>query len=196
MPYAIQRLGHAFPVLRPVRVSLVHVPLGPCPSLHQLRRRLPTLVRRLHHYYYRSCLLVSVHRRLRLLTFPTRAGQTTVHSVRHEISQSLPRRRPGFRRVPFVRDGIFDHDRASAPRIAVPHMLPSAGWTASASVTLTVSRLNSPPLTIAVYASWPPSPTDSRNTRYQAGAAPYLDRTSTGWNPPASWRTHPRLCCE
>jgi hypothetical protein len=44
-----------------------------------------------------------------------------------------------------------------------------------------------------VYASWPPSPTDSRNTRYQAGAAPYLDRTSTGWNPSASWRTHPRL---
>jgi len=26
----------------------------------------------------------------------------------------------------------------------------------------------------------------SRNTRYQAGATPYLGRTSTGWNPPAS----------
>src|SRR5437667_7312567 len=25
----------------------------------------------------------------------------------------------------------------------------------------------------------------SRNTRYQAGAAPYLDRTSTGWIAPA-----------
>src|SRR4029077_7860317 len=84
-------------------------------------------------------------------------------------------------------------DRASAPRIAVPHMLPSAGWTDSASVTLTVSRLNNLPLTIAAYAWLPPSPTDSRNTRYHAGAAPYLDRTSTGWNPPASWRTHPRL---
>jgi hypothetical protein len=46
-------------------------------------------------------------------------------------------RSPRFRQVPFVRDGVFDHDRASAPRIAVPHMLPSAGWTASASVRLT-----------------------------------------------------------
>src|ERR1017187_9934641 len=53
-----------------------------------------------------------------------------------------------------------------------------------------LSRLNSPPLTIAVYASWPPSPTDSRNTRYQAGATPYPGRTSTGWNTPASWRTN------
>ena len=28
-----------------------------------------------------------------------------------------------------------------------------------------------------------------RNTRYQAGATPYLGRTFTGWIPPASWRT-------
>src|SRR5438034_1565069 len=43
---------------------------------------------------------------------------------------------------------------------------------------------------IAVYASspcrqWP------RNTRYQAGATPYLGRTFTGWIAPAcGWRTH------
>src|SRR5262245_59140527 len=31
----------------------------------------------------------------------------------------------------------------------------------------------------------------SRNTRYQAGAAPYLGRTSTGWIAPAcGWRTY------
>jgi hypothetical protein len=31
-----------------------------------------------------------------------------------------------------------------------------------------------------------------RNTRYQAGATPYLGRTSTGWFTPAcGWRTHP-----
>ena len=31
----------------------------------------------------------------------------------------------------------------------------------------------------------------SRNTRYQAGAAPYLGRTFTGWIAPAcDWRTH------
>jgi hypothetical protein len=44
------------------------------------------------------------------------------------------------------------------------HMLPSAGWTASASVTLTISWLNSPPRTIAVYASPPPSPTDTQHS--------------------------------
>ena len=43
-----------------------------------------------------------------------------------------------------------------------------------------------PPHTIAVYASPPPSPADARNTRYQAGATPYLGRTFTGWIPPAS----------
>ena len=38
LPYALQRLGHAFPVLRPARALLAHVPLGPGPSLHRLRR--------------------------------------------------------------------------------------------------------------------------------------------------------------
>src|SRR5438876_12339485 len=32
-----------------------------------------------------------------------------------------------------------------------------------------------------------------RNTRYQAGATPYLGRTSTGWITPASWRTDSAL---
>src|SRR3954447_16758197 len=47
-----------------------------------------------------------------------------------------------FRPVPFVRDGVFDHDGASAPRIATPHMLPSTVETVSASVMLNFSRLN------------------------------------------------------
>ena len=50
MPYAIQRLGHASPVLCPVRALLAHVPLGPRPWLHRLRRRSPGLVRRLRSY--------------------------------------------------------------------------------------------------------------------------------------------------
>src|SRR5260221_13783194 len=63
---------------------------------------------------------------------------------------------PRFRRAPFVRDGVFDLGRASAPRITVPHMLPSATLKASASAILLLSRLNSPPRWIAVYASpWP-----------------------------------------
>ena len=62
-------------------------------------------------------------------------------------------RSPRFRRDPFVRDGVSDHGRATAPRLTVPHMLPSATLTASASAGLLLSRLNSPPHTIAVYAS-------------------------------------------
>src|ERR1700676_381451 len=106
---------------------------------------------------------------------PSRRGPDSPRAVRSD-TRSLR-----FRPVPFVRDGVFDHDGASAPRIAAPHMLPSTLETVSASVILDFSRLNIPPHTIAVYASWPPSPTGSRNTRYRAGAAPYPDRTFTGW---------------
>ena len=43
LPYAFQRLGHAFPVLRPARVMLARVPFGPDPLLHRLRHRRPAL---------------------------------------------------------------------------------------------------------------------------------------------------------
>src|SRR6516165_6214201 len=62
--------------LRPVRGGLVRIPLGPCPSLHRLRRsdRLRLcFVRRFPRYYDRARLPTSVHHRLRLLTFPMRA---------------------------------------------------------------------------------------------------------------------------
>jgi hypothetical protein len=39
LPYAVQRLGHACPGLRPVRALLIRVPLSPCPWLHHLRCR-------------------------------------------------------------------------------------------------------------------------------------------------------------
>ncbi len=67
-------------------------------------------------------------------------------------------RSPRFRRLPFVPDGVFDHGRASAPRKTAPHMSPSALSTASASAGLCLSRLNSRPRTIAVYASRRSSP--------------------------------------
>ena len=70
--YAVQRLGHASPALRPVRALLVRVSLGPRPWLHQLRRRSPGFVRRLRRYYAGVRLLWIVHQRLRLLTFPLR----------------------------------------------------------------------------------------------------------------------------
>src|SRR5215471_12801468 len=53
LPYAAQRLGHAYPALGPVRALLIRVSLGPRPSLHRLRNRQPSFVRRLHSYYGR-----------------------------------------------------------------------------------------------------------------------------------------------
>src|SRR6202051_4801545 len=73
-------------------------------------------------------------------------------------------RSPRFRRVPFVRDVVFDHGRASAPRMTGSHMLPSTLLTVSASAELWFSRLNSTPHTITVYASQPPSPATTQHS--------------------------------
>jgi hypothetical protein len=51
LSYAAQRLGHTYPVLSPARVALIRISLGPRPSLHWLRRWLPSFVRRLRRYY-------------------------------------------------------------------------------------------------------------------------------------------------
>src|SRR6516162_10186865 len=50
-------------------------------------------------------------------------------------------RSPRFRRAPFVRDVAIDPGRASAPRIAVPHILPSTMCTASAPTLSQISWL-------------------------------------------------------
>jgi hypothetical protein len=86
-PYAVQRLGHASPVLCPVRALLAHVPLGLRPWLRQLRPRLPGFVRRFHSYYAGVRLLLSVHHRLRLLAFPIRTGAAGRRPAGQEISQ-------------------------------------------------------------------------------------------------------------
>jgi hypothetical protein len=94
-------------------------------------------------------------------------------------------RSPRFRRAPFERDVACDPGRASAPRIAAPHMLPSA-----------VAKVSAPAL--SVFRGSIPHPIQllctlrrgrhlpRRNTRYQADATPYLGRTFTGWIAPAS----------
>ena len=61
-------------------------------------------------------------------------------------------RSPRFRRDPFVRDVAIDPGRASAPRVAVPHILPSTMCTASAPTLSPISWLIPTPHTIAVYA--------------------------------------------
>src|SRR5208337_5623789 len=51
---------------------------------------------------------------------PSRRGPDSPKAIRSDA------RSPRFRPVPFVRDGVFDHDGVWVPRIAVPHILPSA----------------------------------------------------------------------
>jgi hypothetical protein len=91
-----------------------------------------------------------------------------------------------FQRIPFRRDVIFNPGGATAPRITVPHMLPSTLVTGSASATLGISRLNLTPQQIAVYASQSPSPTPTQHSLPGGPLRPYPCRSSTGWNTPAS----------
>src|SRR6202011_1275002 len=76
LPYALQRLGHAHPVLRPARALLARISLGLRPWLRRLRSGSLRLVRRLPSYYGGVRLLMIVHHRLRLLAFPTRTSAT------------------------------------------------------------------------------------------------------------------------
>ncbi len=158
---------HAAPPSLP---SAAPLPSTPSAAAHH------GLVRALHRYYERVRLLI------RSLTdcplgFPPRPGIASATAGRM--------RSPRFRRLPFVRDGVFDHGRASAPRKTAPHMLPSAVSTDSASARSALSRLNSPPHTIAVYASRRSSPSAPQHS-LPAPATAYSGRTCTGWTPPAS----------
>jgi len=91
---------------------------------------------------------------------------------------------PGSDAILCSRDVVFDPGRASAPRIAVPHMLPSTLLTVSASASFEISWLNSTPHCIAVYASQSPSPTTTQHSlagaRYGLPAPVFhrLDRAS------------------
>ena len=66
--------------------------------------------------------------RLRLLAFPNRPGIA--------VATAGGMRSPRFRRVPFERNGVFDHGRAVAPRMTVRNMLPSTFSTVSAPANL------------------------------------------------------------
>ena len=113
---------------------------------------------------------------------PSRCGPPRREAARPD------RRPPRFRRRLFARDRVFDLGRATASRIAAPHMSPSTLLTASAPTILWLSRLNSPPHAIAVYASQPPSPTTTQHSlpgvRYDL-PGPDFHRLDA----PASWRT-------
>src|SRR6478736_8502876 len=116
--------------------------------------------------------------RLRLLAFPNRPGIA--------VATAGGMRSPRFRRVPFGRNGVFDHGRAVAPRLTVRNMLPSTFPTVSAPANLYLSRLNNPLHSIAVYASPWSSPSTPQHSLPGDPLRSYPGRTSTGWNAPAS----------
>src|SRR5205814_9321873 len=95
----------------------------------------------LHSYYGVVRLLVPLHHRLRLLAFPTRTAVLS-NSTPHRRSDTRP---PRFRYDPFARDVAFDPGRASAPRMTVPHMLPSSEYRPSAPAMSNLSCLNPTP---------------------------------------------------
>ena len=147
------------------------------PSLHTLRRRVLVGFVRGFLGIMQPSDSSPVPRQLRLLDFLSRPG------IAHATAGQT--RSPRFRRDPFERDVAFDPGRASAPRIAAPHILPSA-------------RVNASAPAVSVFRGSIPHPTQllctlrrgrhlpRRNTRYQADATPYLGRTYTGWIAPAS----------
>src|SRR5271169_4629083 len=106
-------------------------------------------------------------------------------------------RSPRFRRDPFVRDVASDPGRATVPRIAAPHMLPSAVATASAPAISRISWLNPTPQTITVYASPWSSPSTPQHSlpsgRYPLPGPDFhrLDHASFAWRTatPSPWGT-------
>src|SRR4051794_12738468 len=106
------------------------------------------------------------------------------------------RRSPRFRRVPFRRDVVSDPGRATAPRIAVPHMLPSTFPTASASATSGISGLNTHPIgllcTLRSRRHRRPRNTRYRATRYHPTRAG-LPPAGTRQLRLAHWKSPPTL---
>ncbi len=86
-----------------------------------------------------------VPRQLRLLDFLSRPGIA--------VATAGQARSPRFRRDPFMRDGVFDHGRATAPRNTGAAHVAFGSVNGPGLCGFALSRLNSPPHTIAVHAS-------------------------------------------
>lgn len=161
-PFAVCVGDMPRPVLSPDHAPQSALPPTALPSLRALRHR-PHPVSQGHHGFVRA-----LHRyyeaRPTPRLFPGSVPLGFLPRSATAETTADQTRSPKFRRIPFGRDGVFDHGGASVPRIAGPHILPSALSTASASTRLGLSRLNIPPHTIAVSASrWlsPPIPQHS-----------------------------------
>src|SRR5215471_12467571 len=126
LSYARQHLWHGSPALRPARVMLVRIPLGPSPWLHRLRGGSLRLVRQLRSYYGWVRLPAFVHHRLSVL--PSRCGPVAELLWPNAGS-------PKFRRDPFARDVLYDPGRRAWPRLAALSVLRSTLCTVSAPAT-------------------------------------------------------------
>ena len=109
--------GHADPGSVPGACLAVLASSGRAPSLHALRRRSSRL-----------CSGASSVLRARPTPhpFPDRLRIWLAVAVRDRLSDCGPDEVSQVPTDPFARDGVFDHGRASTPRIAAPHILPSA----------------------------------------------------------------------
>jgi hypothetical protein len=165
-----QRLCHSCPVLSPARALMVRIPLGPRPSLPQLRSGSLCLVRRLQRYYGGVRLPTPVHHRLRLFTFPMRA------------KASLPRPvvgPPKFRHDPFTRDVLFDPGGMNKASHNGPAHVAFDHYDNLRSRDKPISWLNHTPHVAAVYAWWPALPSAHATLASRRPAGPYLGRTCT-----------------
>ncbi len=155
--YPLQRTARAVPVLRPGRVLLARVPFGQAPSLHPLRRRLPSVVRRLRRYYGPVRLPLAVHRRRASTDFPTRPASPSPTG-----GQGLSRFSREVRRCVH---GVSDR---AGLRSVLPWRHPGCGLppssTASASRRSLLSRLNTRPARSPVNASRSPSRTPAHDS--------------------------------
>ena len=106
------------PALCPGRASASTSSSDWVPSLRPLRHRSSRLCSRVSPVLWTHPNSSPVPRQLRLLDFLSRPG------IAHATAGQT--RSPRFRRVPFLRDVASDPGRATGPRIAAPHMLPSA----------------------------------------------------------------------
>lgn len=159
--------GHGLPLGFPPADRLPSTLSATDPRIGIVRRLIGTM---------RSSDSSPLPRRLRLLDVPSWPAAA--------CAAAGAMRSPRFQRVPSARDVAFDPGRATGPRVTAPLMLPSTDTNASAPPTWFILWLNPTPLTIAVYARRGRR-IPRRNTRYEAGATPYLDRTLTGWTTPA-----------
>ena len=153
--HTLQPAWPALPARCPARVRLWRVLLGPRPSLRNLRRRLPALVRLLRRYYAVVRLPLAVHEGLaahRVLPPARRVFSTGSHGVSR------------FSRMEFLRmPGVFDSAGPSAvsrwrpPPCCLPHRSDRRRHPESAGFRSSIPCLRIPLSNASSAASRPPS---------------------------------------